>query len=206
MERAIAVQRASRADLRQVGATLGRAFVDDPLMAWLFGADPDACRDGSTRLLTWDTENLLRRDEVWRTPAFEAAALWAPPPGTYRPSIWSTARLAPFMLRSVGRRLPAALRSLSELEKARPPEPHWYLGVLGTDPAHQGRGFGSALLAPVLDRADEAGQASYLESSKEANLPFYERHGYRVLRTLDLADGPRLWTMWREPRPPGVGR
>jgi hypothetical protein len=39
-----------------------------------------------------------------------------------------------------------------------------------------------------------------LETEKEANVPYYERHGFVVAEsgTLPL-DGPHFWTMWRDP-------
>ena len=54
---------------------------------------------------------------------------------------------------------------------------------------------------------DAAGVGCYLESSKEANVPFYERLGFRVTDTYDVDDGrgPRLWLMWRDPVPPPSG-
>jgi len=72
--------------------------------------------------------------------------------------------------------------------------------VLGTDPASQGRGIGSALLAPVLETCDRDGVGAYLESSKERNLAFYARHGFRMTGEVDLPRGPRVWLMWRDPR------
>ena len=52
--------------------------------------------------------------------------------------------------------------------------------MLGTDPIHQGKGIGSALLAPVLDRCDRDGIGAYLESSKQSNIAFYRRHRFEV--------------------------
>jgi GNAT superfamily N-acetyltransferase len=90
---------------------------------------------------------------------------------------------------------------LLSIERKHPPEPvHWYLSVLGVDPAAQGGGLGTALLKPVLDQCDSDGVSAYLESSKERNLDFYARHGFRVTEELRLPRGPKIWTMWREPR------
>jgi GNAT superfamily N-acetyltransferase len=74
--------------------------------------------------------------------------------------------------------------------------------VLGTDTAHQGKGIGSSLLAPILATCDEEGLPAYLESSKESNIPFYNRHGFEVSGEVKAKDGPTLWPMYREPRPP----
>ena len=79
--------------------------------------------------------------------------------------------------------------------------PHWHLAVLGTEPEAQGKGRGSSVLQPVLDRCDRDGEPAYLESSKEGNVPFYERHGFRVTERLDVPKGgPSLWLMWRDPQ------
>ena len=73
------------------------------------------------------------------------------------------------------------------------------------DPPLQGSGIGTELMRSRLARCDAAGMPAYLESSKERNVPFYERHGFTVTRELKIPDGgPLLWLMWRDPRPGGV--
>lgn len=92
--------------------------------------------------------------------------------------------------------------ALGKMEKVHPSEPHWYLAVLGTDPQYQGKGVGSALMAPVLQKCDAEGVPAYLESSKESNVPFYQRHGFEVKGEVNVKNGPTLWPMWRDPHPP----
>jgi ribosomal protein S18 acetylase RimI-like enzyme len=97
--------------------------------------------------------------------------------------------------------MPLLARGFGGMEMLHPKRPpHWYLAVLGTDPAAQGQGLGSAALAPVLERCDADGVGAYLESSKESNIAFYARHGFRVTREIRLPRGPKLWAMWRDPR------
>ena len=78
------------------------------------------------------------------------------------------------------------------------PEDHWYLMILGVDTAKQGQGVGSSLVAPMLARADADGLPCYLETMKERNVVFYEKHGFQVVVEDDLPKGgPHFWTMKR---------
>jgi ribosomal protein S18 acetylase RimI-like enzyme len=81
-----------------------------------------------------------------------------------------------------------------------PPEPHWYLWLIGVDPRVRGRGVGSALLRHTLDRCDAEGQTAYLESSTPQNIPLYERHGFEVIGRIQVRDMPPLTPMIRLPR------
>jgi GNAT superfamily N-acetyltransferase len=71
---------------------------------------------------------------------------------------------------------------------------------LGTDPAAQGQGVGAALLAPILARCDAEGIPAYLESSKDRNVPYYQRFGFEVTGEIQLRGGPKVWPMWRTPQ------
>ena len=42
---------------------------------------------------------------------------------------------------------------------------------------------------------------AYLESSKEKNVPLYERNGFKVTEVYTVPNGgPPIWLMWRDPR------
>jgi len=77
-------------------------------------------------------------------------------------------------------------------------EPHWYLAIIGVDPARQGYGVGAALLRSRLRRCDQEGLPAYLESSNRENVPLYQHFGFHVTGTLGLPEGaPVVNTMWR---------
>ena len=86
-----------------------------------------------------------------------------------------------------------------QMDRYHPTEPHWYLPMIGVDPAHQAGGYGSALLQHALARCDREGMPAYLETNREANVPFYHRFGFDLVRRVALDDGPPLWLMWRDP-------
>jgi ribosomal protein S18 acetylase RimI-like enzyme len=140
-------------------------------------------------------------DEVWMTAGGAAAAVWLPPPGRWQLSRPQQLRLLPALARFLGLRTASVLAGLDRMEARHPHDPsHWYLFILGTEPAAQGRGLGSALLAHMLVRVDADGMPAYLESSSERNLALYGRHGFEITSEVAIPGGPRIWPMWREPR------
>jgi len=193
-------RRATAADVPALAAALARAFAEDPVAAWAYRYErlrPRALeRFQATRL-----RQLIPEGEVWTNAELSCAALWAPPQ-RWRMSLAQVAALVPSFMhpRLIGR-VPLVALGWEGLERRHPHNPpHWYLAVLGTDPSAQGRGLGSAMLEPVLARCDEDGVGAYLESSKERNIDFYARHGFRVSEEIRLLRGPPMWKMWREPR------
>jgi ribosomal protein S18 acetylase RimI-like enzyme len=193
------IRSATHADVAAVGATLAAAFDGDPVMSWM--ASPKV--DWSSRATAWFTAaanlKLGGQSEVLVDDQVRGAALWSPPQA-WKSTVGENVRLAVPSLRLFGSRLPRAIRAQSLMEKLHPTEPHWYLAVIGTDPAHQGSGVGSALISTITDRCDREGLGAYLESSKEANVSYYARHGFEVSKRVELHDGPPLWLMWRDPR------
>lgn len=70
---------------------------------------------------------------------------------------------------------PRVMRAFDLFEAAHPREtPHYYLSLLGTDPARRGHGYGLSLLAANLRLVDAAGAPAYLETSNPANVTLYE--------------------------------
>lgn len=189
------VRAATQADVETMSHMLARAFQDDPVVMHLVPSQRRAAR--FSRYLATAARRDLTHGAVYTTPGIEGAALWVAP-DQWKLKLGELVRETPTAVRAFGRRLPRALRSLATLEKHHPTEPHWYLAVLGTDPVHQGKGIGSALLAPILERCDTEGLPAYLESSKESNVPFYARHGFTVTEEFRVAGGPPVWGMWRK--------
>lgn len=197
-------------EVHQAAAVLADAFDDDPVAAFIFR--PGAARARALRRFfgTQLQHLFLPHGEVWTVDAppggrhrLGGVAMWSP--AERRKASWRDAlRLLP-MLPAVARgpQPVDALRLLAAVEEARPRRPLWYLATLGTAPELQRQGYGSALLGPVLRRADEHGVEAYLESSKEANIAFYARHRFEVVGEVHApGGGPTLWLMLRPPRPP----
>ncbi|HEU4980202.1 MAG TPA: GNAT family N-acetyltransferase [Solirubrobacterales bacterium] len=194
------VRRAKPAEIPAIARALARAFHDDPVSTW-------TCRADGLRPVVLEQffgarmRQLAHSGEIWTTEGLAGAAVWAAP-GRWKTSLREDLELARSALHPrLLLRAPIVARGLLGIERRHPPQPpHWYLAILGTEPAAQGQGLGSAMLGPVLEECDRDGVAAYLESSTERNLAFYGRHGFRVMEVWRLPRGPRVSGMWRDPR------
>ncbi len=92
------------------------------------------------------------------------------------------------------------LSILEQLGSFHPSEPHWYLPLIGVDPAHQRKGHGSALMKHALIPCDNENKFAYLESTNPTNIPLYERYGFEVVGKLEVGTAPPLYPMVRKPR------
>ena len=195
------VRRAGEADIAAVSRILAAAFDDDPVLNWFVRQDERhgeamelLLRGGAERAVRDHGECYLTDDEcgaaVWQPPGFEG-----PPPDPA-----ARERLAAEICNTAeGRRRFAQFAELmAEHHPAEPP--NFYLGAIGVLPALQRGGLGSLLIRAVLDRCDREGIPASLISTRERNLPLYQRHGFVVRARVELpGGGPSLWPMWREP-------
>ncbi|NUR87476.1 MAG: GNAT family N-acetyltransferase [Nonomuraea sp.] len=177
-------------DFGAVGAALARSFHDDPVIGWLLPGGKGAAAMFATLAehVHAVTETALDGDG-----AVAGVALWDPP--GHRPD--DEAAL-PGLLAAMGDRVHQGMLLEEEFARHKPDGPYWYLAQLGTVPELQGTGVGGALMRAGLARC--AGLPVYLESSKESNVPFYERFGFVVTGRFTLPDGPPLWSMLRPPQ------
>ncbi len=156
------------------------------------------------RLLPRYYGSLMRRVFVpragaWTTADADGGALWFPP-GTQTLSL-SEELLPGLALLPEGLGCIAKGRRWEQMIEAnRPKEPHWCLNSLAVRPSSQGRGIGSALIKPGLEKADRDEVGCYLETQRRANIPFYRRFGFEEIGEIGLPGSPPVWRMWREPR------
>ena len=189
-------------DVPGVVRALALAFESDPHFSWII-------RDGLKRPARLEQGFALFTRRIW-LPQNEGythdrmvgAALWMPP-GTWHVGPLTQLRLMPATIAALRGDSGRLLRALTFIERKHPrTPPHWYLPIIGVAPEWQGRGFGAALLRPVLERCDRERTPAYLEASTPRNRALYERHGFEVMEECRYAsDAPPMWRMWREPAP-----
>ena len=191
----VVAREARRDEQRSVCDVLGRAFFDDPVAAYLF-PDPKTRSGRYARFVGIAIDAFAGSALVLTEPEIRSGAIWqAPKPGAlgFTRQIRLLASLLGLTRSGFGR----AARMGELMSRHHLREPHWYLAVLGTDPSAQRMGLASAMMQPVLERCDRERTPAYLESSKAANIPFYNKHGFEVVDELRIPGGPSLWPMIR---------
>lgn len=189
-------------EARRASVLLAAAFADDPFIGYIL-------RDRRRRALALPPffravlHDLLPAAGVYALEAdgvLAAVAAWASPGGlrSSRRS-QSLARVAGLELRALfPRASPRLLAGFAALAQQHPPLPHWYLAFIGVEPRWQRHGFGRALLAPALSKADAAGLPCYLETPFPDSRAFYVRLGFKDGEQLHPVEGaPPIWTMTR---------
>jgi GNAT superfamily N-acetyltransferase len=194
---------ADEADLGAIGEALALAFEHDPLWGWAFD---DAERERKLAALAevfgFFAGAALGLGWVRVTDGVEAVALWIPP-GSPEMSPADEERLPDVVAAACGPESTTRVMDLLDAFEGNHPHepPHFYLSLLATHPDHVGQGIGAGLVAACLAEIDagDPPAAAFLESSNPANLPRYERLGFRPTREIELIAGLRGTQMWRAP-------
>lgn len=185
-------------DLLAARSVVGRAFADDPLMAWLFpdervrldataawlGVFVDAYVSAGYADVERDGDEIMGV-ALWRVPA-DAPLVFpnAPTLGGVMGAMLGVERAG-----AIG-------ASLRVFGASHPTVPHAYLNFLAVDPARHGEGLGSRLVRRGLERASALGLPTHLETTNPRNVGFYRSLGFEVTAEFDLApDGPPAWTL-----------
>ncbi|GLX99927.1 GNAT family N-acetyltransferase [Actinoplanes sp. NBRC 101535] len=220
---------ATPADRERVLGTLVPAFVEDPVLRYMFPDDADYPVQAAAFFGHLFDKRVGRR-AIWIVDGGSSVAIWEPPPtagalpptaGALPPTAGalpassvrvrsadpiSSAGSAPDAVSEPdagfagvfsGAALGRVLAYDSAVHAVMPVGPYWYLGVLGTRPEQTGRGWGRAVMAEGLRRAAADGLPAVLETSKPANVEFYERAGWRVVGV--AASPVPTWVMQQGP-------
>jgi ribosomal protein S18 acetylase RimI-like enzyme len=190
---------ATTADVQRLKAVLAEAFFDDPVFGWLMPEDSKRL----ARLRRYFGVDLryfaLPRGRVWTTSGLTGAAL-SLPPGAWRVPPHTTLLQGS----AFGGNLHRAARMGAAMEWRHAREikgSHYYVRDIGVHPDLQGKGLGSALMRPTLERSDREGLPAYIEASSERSAELYERLGFKHVKELRVGGSPTLWLMIRPPQP-----
>lgn len=175
------IERLRPARLEEAAGVLARAFHDDPAARRLHprGSRRHAAllsRFRSLLLGAATSEGVTDEDG-----ALVAVAIWSGYSASPAPALRALRGAVAWLRDPVAAlRVAIAAPALHRLQRDARPDGAAELVAIGTEPRHQGRGAGSALLRAGLDRLDARGLACYIETAQPRNLQFYRRHGFSV--------------------------
>jgi GNAT superfamily N-acetyltransferase len=189
------VRTATAGDEAAAIATIVLAFAADPVARWPWPHAQDylAGMPGFVRAFGG---NAFAQGGAWCTEDCAGAVLWLPPgihPDEEKMGELLESTVSPSLRGDIA-------AAFEQMAQHHPSEPHWYLPLIGVDPAHQGQGHGDALMAHALARCDRDRAPAYLESTNPRNMSLYLRHGFEALGTIRIGSSPPLVPMLRRPR------
>ena len=191
----IEVRSATEQEQKAVIDVITLAFSSDPMARWAL-PDPATYLTVMPDFARAFGGNGFAHGTVHCLDGRFAAAMWLPP-GVHPDS----ERMAGLVEQYVPKRtLPEMMQVFEQMDVYHPKEPHWYLPLIGVDPACQGRGYGSALLRYALEQCDRDRLPAYLESSNPRNIPLYQRHGFEIIGNIQVGSSPNLVPMLRRAR------
>ena len=178
-------------DEPDVGALMALAFATDPFVRWILPNPYNFVTDslkhaGKTTAPAFDNGTVYMIGDAF------GAAVWIGPDAKFQRSDDHSKDEAG---------MPIELPELVQKSGAyRPKEPHWYLAYIAVDPAHRGKGLGTALMNHSLDIVDRHQMPAFLESTNTANLSIYKRHGFELLDEVQVGNSPTRYPMLRPAR------
>ena len=163
------------------------AFFDDPFVRTLFPDDADYHKHSPSlnRMMLWSLGASYNMTEVCcdANGAVLSTACWEPCHMSVG-AIFRCLYMFAWLLGTLGIRKTALFGAvLFKLEAKRhkhAPTAH-HLQLLGTSPDHQSKGLGATAMMAGIRRASAQGVPCYLESSNPKNVPFYKRHGFKIV-------------------------
>ena len=177
-------------------ATLVAAFVADPVERWLY-PEASAYLAHFGRFVEAFAGRAFATRSAWGIDDLSAVSLWSPP-GTQL----NDETLIDVLIRTVAPSKHADVFAVAEQMDAAHPSanPHWYLALLGVDPAVRDSGCGSRLLEAGLRTVDAEHQPAYLETPNPHSVALYERFGFVVSGRVQAGRCPPMVSMVRAPR------
>lgn len=176
-------------------AVLTFAFSADPIARWVY-PDPAQYLTHWPELVRAFGGRAFEHGTARHAADGAGVALWLPP--CVQPDEEALVALAERSM--AARDLDEVFALLEQQSAYHPHEPHWYLPLIGVDPARQGQGAGSALLRDALARCDSERTPAFLEATTPRNRVLYERHGFQALGAIQAGSSPPMWPMLRNPR------
>jgi ribosomal protein S18 acetylase RimI-like enzyme len=170
-------------------------FSADPVLRWLF-PEPQKYLAISPTIIQLYGGGAFAHSSAYHLQNYAGAALWLPPDA--HPDEEGLTKL--FQDNFDGAQLEEIFSLFEQMDNFHPDKSCWHLAFIAVDPVQQNRGLGSSLMKYALEVVDRDKKLAYLESTNEANLTLYRRHGFELVGNIQAGNSPSLFPMIREPR------
>ena len=192
---AVTIARADRAQLFRVTTTVTRSFFPLDVAHWLV-PDPEERWFALRAHILLGVQQAFAHGHIDVAETGAAAAVWLRLPATPSPDYERKLRHA------CGEYADRFLLLDKLFEQHYPVDTEcMVLEFLATDPEHQNRKLGTALLRRQHRLLDEQGMSAFLVASCERSRRLYEREGYSLVEDITLPSGPVMFAMIRSPQP-----
>ncbi|KAF1797850.1 hypothetical protein V8B55DRAFT_1549393 [Mucor lusitanicus] len=184
---------------KEAANTLTEAYTTDAIMGWCIrGLEQKKHEEFLYTLFKnmINASSLQSRDFALQVEGCKGVLTWTNSPnGSSWPRVLSTAKLA----RLIG--WTSALRAVTKVgpscdkmrRKIMMDHPKFItIGYVGVLPHEQHKGYGSALVNHVLNKADDAKHPVYVEAADPASVKFFEQFGFKVQATVFIANHNEL--------------
>jgi GNAT superfamily N-acetyltransferase len=185
--------KAAQADRKRAIETVVMAFAVDPVIRWFYSEPWRYLAHYGSFVETFGGQ-AFGEGSAWTLGECDATAIWLSPASR----LDDDAIVGHLESTVVPEKFGDLLDVLGQMDARHPPDPHWYLAWLGVDTAMQGHGLGDQLLTQCLEVIDSDKAPAYLDNTNPRNVPFYERHGFRVIGESQKGACPPLVGMLRE--------
>ncbi|MGF1478137.1 MAG: GNAT family N-acetyltransferase [Cyanophyceae cyanobacterium] len=198
------IVRLKRSQLHQAVAVLSNTFDSDPIFRYFLAQTDGRPHNSLKQLCKTFVQYTQPYRYVYTTNDLKGVAAWLPPgqfPFHPLQLLQAGMYALPLMVRwSKLQQLISFFLQLEDYHKQDVAQQHWYLALLGVAQEYQNQGIGGLLIQPILEKAERERLCCYLEATTQSSVRFYQKHGFAVVRTVELSgNNLRVWTMKRAP-------
>ena len=189
------VNTSTTAETSRVISSIVLGFSSDPILRWLY-PEPQEYLTNFPILAQLFGGRAFNHNSAYHLQNYIGAALWL------APDVHPDEEGLTQMLQDGfdGTQLDEIFSLFEQMDNFHPDEPCWHLAFIAVDPAQQNKGYGATLLNHTLEVVDNDKKLAYLESTNEANLSLYRRHGFELVGNIQAGKSPSMFPMIREPR------
>jgi ribosomal protein S18 acetylase RimI-like enzyme len=199
------IARLSKNNMKHAIDVLTNTFWEDPLTVYFFPEE-----EKRKRFLPLFSEFMLKQglrygDVFVTSPNVVGVGIWTHSK-TIETTLWRLIRsggLKQYWVfgSALIKKMTKVNEFVSERRRRLAVNPYIHLGSLAVDPKHQGQGYASKLIRPMLQRLDEMKIPCYLETQSESNVSLYQHYGFEVLEQCIAPDQEiPHWYMIRTPK------